>query len=155
MTTIALQTVPDSTRLITASALQMVLPRLVALGLLAKQANWNVTGPAFLPLHAITDEIAARAGTWADRVAERATALGYTVDARPETVAAVAGRFPTGRVTDHEVIGELVGLIDGITAPAYGSLEELAHTDAVSHDLVVEVLEGLETYRWMLQAQTQ
>lgn len=30
----------------------------------------------------------------------------------------------------------------------------LAHADAVGHDIVVSVLEGLEKHRWMLHAQT-
>jgi starvation-inducible DNA-binding protein len=149
-----LQTVPDSARLTAASALQKLLPELVAMSLDAKQAHWNMTGPGFLPLHTFTDEIAADARAWADRVAERAVALGFPVDARPGTVAAVAGQFPAGRVADHEVIAELIARIDGVAATAWGSLDDLEQADAVAHDLTIEVLEGLEKHRWMLQAQT-
>ncbi len=42
-----------------AHALQRLLPPLVALMLNAKQAHWNVAGPAFLPLHDFTDMLAA------------------------------------------------------------------------------------------------
>jgi hypothetical protein len=84
MTATALQTVPDTARFTAASALQKLLPELVALTLNAKQAHWNVTGPAFLPLHTLTDEIAADLRTWVDRVAEHTVALGFAVDARPE-----------------------------------------------------------------------
>jgi len=111
-----LQTVPDTARLTAASALQKLLPELVALALNAKQAQWNVTGPAFLPLHALTDEIAADLRTWVDRVAERAVALGFTVEARPGTVAPVGGQFPAGRVSDHEAIAE--PSIPGLSAGA-------------------------------------
>ena len=154
MTGTALQTVPNTARLSAASALQKLLPELVAFTLHAKQAHWNVTGPAFLSLHALTDEIAADVRRWADRVAERAIALGFTVDARPGTVAAVAGDFPAGRVSDHEAIAELVALIDGVAATAADALDHLEVTDAVAHDLTVEIIEGLEKYRWMLRAQT-
>ena len=153
MTATALQTVPDTARLTAASALQKLLPELVALTLNAKQAHWNVTGPAFLPLHALTDEIAADLRAWVDRVAERAVALGFAVDARPGTVAAVDGQFPAGRVSDHEAIAELVEHIDDITATARGSVADLERVDVVAHDLTVTVLEGLEKYRWMLSAQ--
>jgi starvation-inducible DNA-binding protein len=154
MTATALQTVPDTARLTAASALQKLLPELVALTLNAKQAHWNVTGPAFLPLHALTDEIAADLRTWADRVAERAVALGFTVDARPGTVAAVGGQFPAGQVSDQEAIAELVERIDDVTATARGSIADLERVDVVAHDLTVTVLEALEKYRWMLSAQT-
>ena len=145
---------PDTARLAAASGLQKLLPELVALSLDAKQAHWNMTGPAFLSLHALTDRIAEDTRAWADRIAERAVALGFYVDARPATVAAAAGSFPLGRVTDVEAIAELVELIDGVIATARHLLDQLAQADAVGHDATVEILEGLEKYRWMLTAQT-
>lgn len=143
---------PDAARITAASALQKLLPELVALTLDVKQAHWSITGPGFLPLHELTDAIAAETSAWADRVAERAMALGFTVDARPRTVAAVAGHFPAGRVGDEEAVAELIELISGVAATARRSLEGLDQADAVAHDLTVEVLEGLDKYCWMLRA---
>jgi starvation-inducible DNA-binding protein len=153
MTATALQTVPDTARFTTASALQKLLPELVALTLNAKQAHWNVTGPAFLPLHTLTDEIATDLRAWVDRVAERAVALGFAVDARPGTVAAVGGQFPAGLVSDHEAIAELIDHIDEVIATTQDSIADLERVDVVAHDLSVTVLEGLEKFRWMLSAQ--
>jgi starvation-inducible DNA-binding protein len=154
MSVTTVQTVPDTSRLIAASAMHDLLPKLVALTLNAKQAHWNVTGPTFLPLHALTDIRGADTRVWADRVAERAVALGFVVDARPGTVAAVGGPFPGGRLSDHEAIAELVAQIDDVADTARGSLADLAEADAVAHNLVVEVVGGLDKYRWMLGAQT-
>jgi starvation-inducible DNA-binding protein len=148
-----LDTAPDTARLTASSWLQRLVPELVALTLDAKQAHWNVTGPAFLPLHALTDEIADDSRAWTDRIAERALALGFAVDARAGTVASAAGEFPAGYLTDREVIGELTMSIDRVARTASGSLADLEAADAVAHDITVEVLEGLEKYRWMLQAQ--
>lgn len=161
MTATALQTAPvaarpavsDTGRLTAASTLQTLLPKLVGLTLDAKQAHWNMTGPAFLALHALTDEIAVDTRTWVDRVAERAVALGLPVDARPRTVAADGRRFPAGWVSDHEAITEIVTCIDDVAVTARAALTELEPADAVAHEIVVEVLEGLEKYRWMLCAQ--
>jgi starvation-inducible DNA-binding protein len=150
---LVLDTSPDSARLTAASWLQRMVPQLVALTLDAKQSHWNVTGPAFLPLHALTDQIAVDARTWTDRVGERALALGFAVDARASTVASAAGDFPAGHLSDREVIGELTLSIDRVARTARASLEDLEATDAVAHDITVEVLEGLEKYRWMLSAQ--
>jgi starvation-inducible DNA-binding protein len=153
MTATVLQTVPDTARLTAASVMQKLLPELVSLTLDAKQAHWNVTGPAFNAIHTLTDELAADTRTWVDRVAERAVALGFPVDARPRTVAAVGGQFPAGWVSDDEAIAELIGHIDGVAATARASLADVEEVDAVAHDVTVTVLEGLEKYRWMLRAQ--
>jgi starvation-inducible DNA-binding protein len=149
----ALQTAPDTAQLTAASALQKLLPELVALSLHAKQVHWNVTGDQFVALHAFTDQVAADARTWADRVAERALALGFTVDARPGTVASAAGPFPAGRLGDGEAVGELVATIDGVVGTTRAALAELDDADPVAHDVIVATLEGLEKSRWMLLAQ--
>jgi DNA-binding ferritin-like protein len=47
----------DSNQLTAASVLQEMVPELVSLALNAKQVHWNVTGPAFLPIHELTDDI--------------------------------------------------------------------------------------------------
>jgi DNA-binding ferritin-like protein len=75
------------------------------------------------------------------------------VDARPGTVAAVGGRFPAGRLSDHEAIAELVAQLNDVADTARGSLADLAQADTVAHDLTVEVVGGLDKYRWMLSAQ--
>jgi starvation-inducible DNA-binding protein len=155
MTSITLQhALPTATGSapIAASALQKLLPNLVALALDAKQAHWNVTGPAFLPLRALTDQLAADAHGWAERVAERTVALGFAADGRPGTVAAAASPFLVGRLADREAIDELGRLLEDVAATVRAALDELARTDAVGHDLVVSALEGLEKYRWMLHA---
>lgn len=147
-----LATAPDTAQLAAASWLQRLVPELAALTLDAKQAHWNVTGEMFLPLHSLTDELGDDTRAWTDRVAERALALGFAVDARAGTIAGAAGEFPAGYVTDREVIGELTLSIDRTARTARHSLADLEVTDAVAHDITVEVLEGLEKYRWMLQA---
>jgi starvation-inducible DNA-binding protein len=152
------RTMPDTARLSAASTLQKLVPQLVAVTMEAKQAHWNIVGFAFVPLHELTDELAASARDWTDRVAERAVALGFAVDARPGTVAAAStaagGGFPTGFVPDHVVVSELVSTLDRVAGVARDALGDLERSDAVAHDITVEVLEGLEKYRWMLKAHT-
>ena len=155
MTATAVQTISDTNPLTAASGLQKLLPQLVALSLNAKQAHWNVTGARFFALHVLTDEIARATRDWADRVAERALALGFAVDARPQTVATFAGRFPGGRLRDSDAIIALGGAIDAFTYAARAELNHLETADAVTHDIYVDLLEGLDKYRWMLRAQTQ
>lgn len=66
----------------------------------------------------------------------------------------VVATFPLGRVSDVEAISELTMLVEGITATARAVLDQLASADAVGHDVTVEIIEGLEKYRWMLAAQS-
>jgi starvation-inducible DNA-binding protein len=147
------ETATETAQLTTASALQKLLPELVALSLHAKQVHWNVAGEHFLALHAFTDQVAADSRAWADRVAERAVALGFTVDARPGTVASSAAPFPVGRLSDGEAVLELAADLDGVIRTARTVLAELEDADPVAHDIVVATVEGLERYRWMLLAQ--
>src|SRR5258708_4995350 len=85
--------------------LQPLLVELIDVGMTAKQAHWNVTGPLFRPLHAQLDDLADDARTWADMVAERVVALGEPSDGRIETVAAQTPLpgFPDGFVEDSKV----------------------------------------------------
>ena len=148
-----LQVIPDTARFTAACELQTMLPELVALSLNAKQAHWNATGPMFRPLHDITDRISQDANSWADRVAERVVALGFNVDARPDTVAAAAARFPAGHLADYEAIAELIGCLNRVIDNAAEAVDSLERADVVAHDLTVEMLEHLEKYRWMLRSQ--
>jgi starvation-inducible DNA-binding protein len=145
---------PDRARLASVAAIQRLVPGLVGLSLESKQAHWNVVGPSFLALHELTDELAGATRAWSDRLAERAVALGLHVDARPITVAASAGSFPIGCLRDVEAARELVATIDRVSQTAREALDRVAAVDPVSADLVVHILEGLDTFRWKLTAQT-
>lgn len=143
-----------TSQLTAASTLQDLVPELVSLSLNSKQVHWNVTGPAFLPIHELTDGIAKDTGGWADLIAERAMALGYTVDARPGTVTAASAQvLPGGRLREREALIALVELIDGVAMTTRSAIDVLERTDPVGNELAIEVLHGLERYRWMLRAQ--
>lgn len=144
---------PERSSAAAAAALQRLVPELVAVTMHAKQAHWNLTGPGFLPLHELTEALAADCRTWADRAAERAVALGYSADASPATVAAIdGGYFPSGWVSDREVIVELGAILASVVDATRAGLRAVVDEDDVTHDIHVEVLEGLEKYAWMLRA---
>jgi starvation-inducible DNA-binding protein len=145
--------VPDRDRV--AARLQDALVDLVALGLNAKQAHWHVHGPHFLPVHQQLDTLVEDTRAWADLVAERAVALGVPVDGRPATVARDAGvdAFPTGFVEDGKVVALMAEQLDSVVLRLRRAVGELGELDAVTQDVVIEVLRGLEKHLWMLQAQ--
>lgn len=53
----------------------------------AKQAHWNIKGPAFIALHELFDQVHQAVQEYTDLIAERITILGGTA----EGTAAVAG----------------------------------------------------------------
>lgn len=152
MTTV-LETAPDRARLTAASALQRLLPPLVALKLDAKQAHWNMSGPKFLAMHRLTDELATDLSRLVDRVAERAAALGFAVDARADAVASAGSVLPAGRLTDDEAAHELADALRSIAGLSRDGLRDLADADPVTHDLIVGLIEELDHYRWLLRSQ--
>lgn len=137
------------------SELQPLLVELVDLGLTAKQAHWNVTGPLFRPLHAQLDELADDARAWADQVAERVVALGVPSDGRIETVAAQTPlpAFPDGFVEDSKVVVAVVTRLDEIIGRTRSRIDRLGDFDLGSQDMVIAIATGLDKHRWMFAAQ--
>lgn len=137
------------------AALQEALVDLTALALNGKQAHWHVHGPQFLPVHEQLDAIVDDARAWADLVAERAVTLGVPVDGRAATVAGetAVGPFPTGFVEDAKAVALMRDLVETAVVRLRAHVGMLGELDAVTQDLVIEVLRGLEKHLWMLQAQ--
>jgi starvation-inducible DNA-binding protein len=135
--------------------LQDTLVELTALSLQAKQLHWNVTGPQFLSLHAQLDELTGQARAAADEVAERTVAIGYTPDGRAATVAKenpLPG-VPEGRIAGSTAIELTVAALATVTGRIRTRVERLGELDAVTQDVLIGVLAGLEKQRWMFSAQ--
>lgn len=135
--------------------LQDTLVELTDLALQAKQAHWNVTGPAFLPLHEQLDTLTADARSGSDDVAERAAAIGYQPDGRSSTVAKESplAELPAGRLEDRAVIDLIVTALDTVVDRVRVRVEHLDTLDPVSQDLLIGIVSGLEKHRWMFSAQ--
>lgn len=135
--------------------LQDTLVELTDLALQAKQLHWNVVGRHFLSLHEQLDGLTAEARAAGDAVAERAVTLGYAPDGRVGTVAKESPLrdVPDGRVGDAAAIDLVVGALDVVTERVRRRVERLGELDAVSQDLLIGVLAGLEKQRWMFRAQ--
>jgi starvation-inducible DNA-binding protein len=142
-------TTPDQT-----AALQSTLVELIDLSLQAKQAHWNVVGPAFKPVHEFLDELVAEYREWYDVVAERLTAVGGEPDGRSTTVAGTTPLppLPAGPISDQTA---LVAFDERVTLVASGvrtRATALADVDIATQDVLIEILRGLEKQRWMLHA---
>jgi starvation-inducible DNA-binding protein len=135
--------------------LQGLLVATLDLGLLVKQAHWNVYGAGFRDLHLHLDEIADALREQADGLAERAVALGVSPDGRAGTIVASSPLEPLleGPLMVDSATAAIAARLDAVIAVARGRLAELGDLDPVSQDLVISLLELLEQQRWMLLAE--
>jgi starvation-inducible DNA-binding protein len=136
-------------------ALQATLVDLVDLSLVGKQAHWNLVGRMFHDVHLHLDELVATARRYADDVAERAAAIGFSPDARARTVAegSAVPSFPDGWVADRDVVGRTFEAIDAVVSRLRPRIDEAEKNDLVTQDLFIEIVRELEKARWMWRAE--
>jgi starvation-inducible DNA-binding protein len=135
--------------------LQATVQELVDLSLIGKQLHWAVVGPTFRPLHLQLDELVASWRDLADVVAERAVALGYVPDGQVRAVAARSqlSAVPAESLDAHVVVREMTDRVAQISEKVRVRMERLADADAVSQDVLIDVVRTLEEQQWMLRAQ--
>lgn len=127
---------------------------LIDLGLLTKQAHWNVTGANFRPIHLQLDEIVDLARTYSDEIAERINALKAFPQGQVRHVAE-ASKFeswPAGALNDDDVVDGMVSRLDALTSRMRERIEAL-DPEPGSQDLLIAQLQELEKQAWMLRAQ--
>jgi starvation-inducible DNA-binding protein len=135
--------------------LEATLHDLVGLSLVGKQLHWAVVGQLFRPLHLQLDELVDSWRDLSDVVAERAVALGYVPDGQAQAVAAGSEIGPVAQtsIEDHSVVWELTHRIAMVSERARTRMDRLGEIDAVSQDVLIEVVRKLEEQQWMLRAQ--
>ncbi|GHE34478.1 DNA starvation/stationary phase protection protein [Streptomyces longispororuber] len=138
-----------------ADALQGTLVDLVDLSLVAKQIHWNVVGPRFRSIHLQLDEVVDTARQHTDTVAERASTLGVSPDARAATVAASSGigDVPEGWVKDVDAVGTLVDALGAVITRMRERVQATDEPDPVTQDLFIQITADLEKHHWMFQAE--
>jgi starvation-inducible DNA-binding protein len=144
---------PQATKTVT-GALQRVLVDLIDLGLIGKQAHWNVFGKEFLPVHEKLDEVVATARAGSDEVAERMDQLGVAPDGRVNTVAETSrlAGYPDGFVDVQRTLGHVCDALQTTIQGVREARAEVADPDPITEDLLIGILHPLETQLWMLQA---
>ncbi|MFI9742934.1 Dps family protein [Streptomyces sp. NPDC052494] len=138
------------------TSLQGALVDLINLSLLAKQVHWNVIGPRFRSVHLQLDEVVATARTHSDIVAERATAIGWTPDGRPATVAGAGPivELPEGWIKDVDGVRLLVDALGAVVLRMRERIEATGEADPVSQDVLIALTGDLEKHAWMFQAES-
>ena len=130
----------------------------IDLGLVTKQAHWNLKGPQFIGIHLMLDTFRAEQDEWVDTMAERITQLGGTARGTVQEVAKDTSLkpYPTDiyAIADH-----LHALIERYSACANAVRKNIEDTDDAGDkdtaDILTEVSRGLDKQLWFLEAHTQ
>jgi len=134
--------------------LQEVLVDLIDLGLLSKQAHWNVYGPNFRPVHLELDDVVEQLLEWQDEVAERISALGGNPDGRTSTVAGSTRVAPldAGPLKDADVVKDMKDRLTALSQAISLRFEDL-DDDLPSQDVLIGIVAGLDKAAWFFRAQ--
>lgn len=135
--------------------LQATMQELVALSLIGKQLHWAVVGPTFRPIHLQLDELVESCRDLADVVAERAVALGFVPDGQAQAVASGSQLAPVvaEALDGRAVVSSITDRVAQVSESTRERMDLLGERDAVSQDVLIDVVRTLEHQQWMLRAQ--
>ena len=130
----------------------------IDLGLITKQAHWNLKGPQFIGVHLMLDTFRKEQDEWVDTMAERITQLGGTARGTVQEVnkGTALPEYPTDiyAIADH-----VKALIERYALCANAVRQNIEDTDDAGDkdtaDILTEVSRGLDKQLWFLEAHTQ
>ena len=130
----------------------------IDLGLITKQAHWNLKGPQFIGVHLMLDGFREEQDEWVDMMAERITQLGGTARGTVQEVGRETSlpAYPTDiyAIADH--IHELIVRYAACANALRKNIDDVDDAgDAGTADLFTEVSRGLDKQLWFLEAHTQ
>ncbi len=148
----------SNAKAVSMQALEARLADSIDLGLVTKQAHWNLKGPEFIGIHLMLDKFREEQDEWTDSMAERIVQLGGTAKGTVQEVNTRTNLkpYPTDvyRVVDH-----LKALIERYAACANAIRKNIDDTDDAgdrdTSDLFTEVSRGLDKQLWFLEAHIQ
>ena len=148
----------NNAKALSMECLQARLADGIDLGLVTKQAHWNLKGPQFIGVHLMLDTFRAAQDEWVDMIAERIVQLGGTAKGTVQVVNEQT-KLPAYPTDIYQVADHLKALIDRYAACANAVRKNIDETDEAgdrdTSDLLTEVSRGLDKQLWFLEAHTQ
>lgn len=137
-----------------ARILQERLHALNDLQLTLKHAHWNVVGPQFIAVHEMLDPQIDLVRGWVDDLAERIATLGVSPNGLPGAIVAARSwdDYSVHRAPTQAHIAALNLVYDGVIADYRTAQVRLGELDAISEDVAIEQIRGLEQFQWFLRA---
>jgi starvation-inducible DNA-binding protein len=148
----------NNAKAVSMQCLEARLADSIDLGLVTKQAHWNLKGPQFIGVHLLLDKFRDEQDEWTDSIAERIVQLGGTAKGTVQEIMSRTALKPyptdTYKIADH-----LAALIERYASCANAIRQNIDDTadagDAGTADLFTEVSRGLDKQLWFLEAHVQ
>lgn len=146
---------PASTRREVVALLNQRLAGAIDLQAQAKQAHWNVTGPSFISLHELFDQVYTAVGGHVDLLAERIAQLGGTAEG---TISIAAERstlpdYPIGLTRGAQHVAALSDSLSAFGRVMRLGIDEMDELgDANSADLMTQVSRDIDKWLWFVEA---
>jgi len=121
----------------------------------AKQAHWNVRGPAFIAVHELFDKVADTVEDYSDTLAERAASLGGTAQGTVHVAAEHSFLVPyaLGVADEKEHAFALSAALAAFGQSARQAIGEAsAYGDADTADLFTEVSRDIDRRLWLVES---
>ncbi len=121
----------------------------------AKQAHWNVKGPAFIALHKLFDEIVDEAEEYMDLLAERVVQLGGVAEGTVRIAArnSTLAEYPLNLVAERD---HVVALSTALATYARAIRRAIDQCDELGDkgtaDIFTEISRGSDKYLWFVEA---
>lgn len=146
---------PESVRSQMIGLLQARLADSVDLMTQAKQAHWNVKGPAFIALHELFDKIAEASEEWVDTIAERIVQFGGVAEGTARTVAkrSTLPEYPLSisAGADHvQALASALAAYGSVTRRAIHQSAEV--NDAGTSDMFTGISRETDKFLWFVEA---
>lgn len=138
-----------------AQPLQETVVDYISLASVARQAHWAVVGREFRSFHAYMDELGAELAALIDETAERMLALGELPLGQVDYVArhSQVEPLPADFVQKKDLVPALSERIAEVVKRIRARIAVVEPLDAVTADLLISSVAGLEKTLWMLQAE--
>ncbi|UXN05959.1 DNA starvation/stationary phase protection protein Dps [Bartonella sp. HY761] len=150
--------VPSNTKQTAIELLNKSLAALIDLGLLTKQAHWNIKGPRFIMVHEMLDQFRDDLDEHVDIIAERVAQLGGTAFGTTQSVSkdTLLKPYPTDiyKVEDHlDALIERYGEAANFVRKAIKDSADAGEDDTA--DIFTAASRTLDKNLWFLEAHVQ
>ena len=137
-----------------ADLLQKQLSRYNDLHLTLKHVHWNVVGPNFIGVHEMLDPQVKLVRGYADEVAERIAALGFSPKGTPGAI--ISDRtwddYSVNRDNVQAHLGALDLVYNGVIEDTRKGIDRLEDLDLVTQDILIDHAGELEKFQWFVRA---